>query len=154
MRLYERSVADIVLGFKTLEQSSDSQRPRYRQKSFGKFGAQKRQMTAFGGRVPDNFNHWPHINDIMQSCTRHASFLAERGAANGWSGNAEYISISTPCHLVSHFYSHIFLASAYQVRRDVTGNENIARTGRHDPPVSAECRLSIKPRTNLINSSL
>jgi len=68
---------------------------------------------------------------------------------------------TTHCHLVSHFYSHIFLAchlvapaAAYQVRRDVTDNKNVAGTGRHVPPVSAECRLSIKPRTDLINSSL
>jgi len=28
-------------------------------------------------------------------------------------------------------------------RRDVTGNEHVAGTGRHVPPVSAQCLLSI-----------
>ena len=142
-------VVDTVPVFKTSEQSSGGQRTKF-QHEVSKFVAQERK-TQFR-RVPVHFNHRPHI---LHSHARLCSCRNADQLGGGVRGIHFHFHQSTPVsHLVSNFYSRIFSAATDHVRRDVTGNEHIARTGRHDPSVSAERRLSIKTRTDPINSSL
>jgi len=84
-----------------------------------------------------------HVDVAIVHIIMNASVLLEcalRDGVRSW----EMRECFPGCTAVPWFRISYFRVRTYQVRRDVTGDENVPSVGRHVPPVSTQRRLSIK----------
>ena len=83
------------------------------------------------------------VDVVIVHIITNASVLVECGLSDGvrsW----EMRECFPNCTAVLWSRISYFRVRTYQVRRDVTGDENVPSVGRHVPPVSTQRRLSIK----------